>query len=102
MSGVSPMCEISGLLFNSTLLSSLLFFCLFPLLLLSFHFFFFCLLAHSSDFFVKKLAFRHGSCVAARQLLDGGMYSMQLLPYNTGICSYAIIYYSVCSFFESF
>ena len=41
MSDVSPPSGVSGLSFNSTLLSSLLFFCLIPLLFLSCHFSFF-------------------------------------------------------------
>ena len=48
MSDVSPLSGISGLSFDSTLLSPLLFFCLVLLLFLSIVF---CLLALSSNFF---------------------------------------------------
>ena len=51
MSDVSPLFGISGLSFDSTLLSPLLFFCLILLLFVSF---FFCMLVHSSDFFPEN------------------------------------------------
>ena len=94
ISDVSPLSGISGLSFDSTVLSSLLFFCL--VLLLSVFFFF--LQAHSPElfhensaiFFVKRYAFLYGSCLAVRRRqLVGGMCSM--LPYDTGICCYAFI-----------
>ena len=95
MSDVSPLSGISGLSFDSTFISPLLFFCLscYP-----FCFIFFCLLALSSElflenssiFFVKREAFLYGSCLAVRRSeLVGGMYSM--LPYDTGVCYYAFI-----------
>ena len=93
-----PLSGISGLSFDSTLLSPFLFFCLVLLLFLSYLFFFCCLLVHSSElflentliFFVKRKAFLYGSCLAARRSkLVGGMCS--LLPYDTVICCYAFI-----------
>ena len=48
ISDVSPLSGISGLSFDSTLLSPLLFFCLVLVLFLS-YLFFFCLLVHSVD-----------------------------------------------------
>ena len=96
MSDVSPLSGISGLSFDSTFLSPLLFFCLVLLPFLSY--LFFCLLAlssklfpeNSSIFFVKKYAFLYGSCLAVRRSkLVSGMYS--ILPYDTGICCYAFM-----------
>ena len=61
---------------------------------------FFCLLAFSSKLFpenssillVKRQAFLYGSCLVVRRSeLVGGMCSM--LPYDTGICYYAFIYF---------
>ena len=59
--GMSDVCPppllqvgISGLSFDSTRLSSLLFFCRVLLLFLSYLSFFFCLMAHSSDFSPRK------------------------------------------------
>ena len=82
MSDVSPLSGISGLSFDSTLLSSLLFFCLVLLLFLSYLFsacwsillnFFQKILP---IFFVKTYAFLYGSCLAARRSkLVGGMCS---------------------------
>ena len=96
MSDVSPLSGISGLSFDSTLLSSLLFFCLILLPLLSY------LLSACwpilLNFFQKILQyfslrdglFLYGSCLAVRRSkLVGGMCSMQ--PYGTGICCYAFI-----------
>ena len=94
MSDVSPLSEISGLSFDSALLSPLLFFCLVLLPFLSYIF----LLAgpsklfpeNSSIFFFKRWTFLYGSCLAVRRSeLVGGMCSM--LPYDTGICYYAFI-----------
>ena len=112
MSDVSLLPGISGLSFDSTLLSPLLFFCLVLLLFLSYLFFsfFFCHLVHFPElflelfsiFFVKRQAFLYGSSLAARRnKLVGGMCSM--LPYGTGICCHAFIYYFLicycsCSF----
>ena len=62
-----------------------------------------CLLGHSPElfpenssiFFIKRQAFLHCSClVARRSKLVSGMCNM--LPYGTGICCYAFIYY--CKF----
>ena len=92
MSGVSPLSGTSGLSFDSTLLSPLLFFCVILLLFLSF----FCLLVqspelfpeNSSIFFIRIQTFLYGSCLATRRSkLVGGMCSM--LPYDTGIYCYA-------------
>ena len=80
MSDVSPVSGISGLSFDSSLLSRLLFFRLLPLLFLS-CLFFSCLLAHSSFFFfffffsrkflrffrLEMGFFWSGSCLAARR-----------------------------------
>ena len=96
MSDVSPLSGISGLSFDSTLLSALLFFCLalLPYLI------FFCQLVLSSElfpenssiFFIKSQAFLYDSCLAVRRSkLVSGMCS--LLPYGTGICCYAFILY---------
>ena len=52
MSDVSPLSWISGLSFDSTLLSPLLFFCL--VLLLFPYYFFFCLLVHSLELFPEN------------------------------------------------
>ena len=52
MSDVSPLSEISGLSFDSTLLSPLLFFCRVLRLFLSY--LFFCLLAHSPEPFFRR------------------------------------------------
>ena len=72
----------------------------------------FCLLIHSFEFFpensslffVKRLAFSYGSCLAAgRSKLVGGMCSV--LPYGSGICCYASIQFfiaSINSFFSYF
>ena len=96
MSDVSPLSGISGLSFDSTLLSPLLFFCLVLLPFLSY-----CFLPAGpffSTFFQKILQnfslrdrlFLYGSCLAVRRRqLVGGMCSM--LPYDTGICCYAFI-----------
>ena len=97
MSNVSPLFVISGLSFDSTLLSPHSVFCLALLLFLS-YLFFFCLLVHSSELFpensskvcVKRQASLCGFCLAAKSgKLVGGMCSM--LPYGTGICCYAFI-----------
>ena len=62
----------------------------------------FCLLAlssklfpeNSSIFFVERQAFLYGSCLTVRRRqLVGGMCSM--LPYDTGICCYAFIYFRI-------
>ena len=96
MSDVSLLFGISGLSFDSNLLSPLLFFCLVLLLFLSY--LFFCLLVHSPElfpehssiFFVKREALLYGSCLAARRgKMVGDMCSM--LPYGTGICCYTFI-----------
>ena len=52
MSDVSPQSGISGLSFDSTLLSTILFFCLILLLFLSS---FFCVLVHSPELFPEPL-----------------------------------------------
>ena len=52
MSDVSPLSGISGLSFDSTFLSPLLFFCLVLLLFLSY--LFFCLLVHSPELFPEN------------------------------------------------
>ena len=52
MSDVSPLSEISGLSFDSTLLSPLMFFCLVLLLFLSY--LFFCMLVHSPELFPEN------------------------------------------------
>ena len=74
MSDVSLLSGISGLSFDSTLLSSLLIFCVLPLLFLSC--LFFCPLAYCHDsfppensslFLVKRYAFWYGSCLSARR-----------------------------------
>ena len=95
MSDVSPLSGISGLSFDFTLLSPLLFFCLVLLPFLSFSASWPFLL----NFFQKilqyflfrdSLVFLYGSCLAARRSkLVSGMFSM--LPYDTGICCYAFI-----------
>ena len=95
MSDVTPPPSgISGLSFDSTLLSLLLFSCLVLLFFLSF----FCLPVlspelfpeNSFSFFVKRWAYLYGSCLAAgKSKLVDGMCSM--LPYCTGICCYAFI-----------
>ena len=54
MSDVFPMPGISGLSFDSTLLSPLMFCCLLPSLFLS-SFYLFCPLANSPDFFFQKI-----------------------------------------------
>ena len=91
MSDVSPLSGISGLSFDSTLLSPLLFFCLVLLPFLSYRFLPAKLFPeNSSIFFVKRWAFLYGSSLAVRRSeLVGGMCSM--LPYDTGICCYAFI-----------
>ena len=94
MSDVSPLSEVSGLLFDSTSLSPLLFFCLVLLLFLSY---FFCLLVRSSEpfpenssiFFVKIMC---GSCLAARRSkLVGGMCSK--LPWHWYLLLFIYIYF---------
>ena len=114
MSDVSPLSGISGLSFDSTLLSPLLFFCLVLLPFLSYLFlpagpFFQTFSRNSSVFFVKRQAFLYGSCLAVRRSkFVGGMCSM--LPYDTGIFCYAfyitLIFFifiaSVHSFFHTF
>ena len=105
MFDVSPLSGISGLSFDSTLLSPLLFFCLVLLPFLSYLFlpagpFFYTFPENSSIFFVKRQAFLYGSCITVRRSkLVGGMCSM--LPYDNGICCYALIA-SVHSFFYTF
>ena len=91
MSDVSPLSGISGLSFDSTLLSPVLFFCLVLFLFLTYFLstcwsillnFFQKILPR---FFVKTKAFLYGPCSAARgSKLVGGMYNM--LPYGTCIC----------------
>ena len=76
MSDVSPLLGISGLSFDSTLLSSLSFFCLVLLPYLIF----FCLPVLSSELFPAK-----------KSKSVNGMYSVLL--YGTGICCYAFIKY---------
>ena len=91
-----PPSGISGLSFDSTLLSPLLFFCLVLLLFLSYHFlsvgpFFWTFSRKFFNIFVKRKAFLYVSCLAAgRSELVGGMCGM--LPYDTGICCYAFMY----------
>ena len=97
MSDVSPLSGISGLSFDSTLLSPVLFFCLVLFLFLTYLLsacwsillnFFQKILPR---FFIKTKAFLYGPCSAARgSKLGSGMYNM--LPYGTGICCYAFIY----------
>ena len=96
MSDVSPLSGISGLSFDSTLLSPLLFFCL-DLLPFQSDFFSACW-SFLLNFFQKIIQyfslrdrlFLYGSCFAVRRSkLVGGMCSM--LPYGTGICCYAFI-----------
>ena len=98
MSDVSPLSGISGLSFDSTLLSPLLFFCLVlvPFLLYLFSGYWSFLL----NFFQKILQyfsltdrlFLYDSCLAARRSkFVSGVCSM--LPYGTGICCYAYIYF---------
>ena len=77
MSDVSPMSGISGLSFDSTSLSSLLFFCLVLLLFLSY--LFFCLLAHLLNFFQKNHYFLFGVrlfCMAPVQQLGEVSWSV--------------------------
>ena len=96
MSGVSPLSGISGLYFDSTLLSPLLFFLPSSVTLSALSLFCLLALAHSPElfpnnssiFFVKRQAFLYGPCLAAkRSKLVGGMCSM--LPYGSGMCCYA-------------
>ena len=87
-----PQPGFSGLLFDSTLLSTLLFFCINPVTVSIVSFV--CPLVHSPEFFCRKLFnifreetgffFWYGSCLAVRSVLIGDMCSM--LPYDTGIC----------------
>ena len=104
MSDVSPLSGISGLSSDYTLLSPLLFFCLVLVLFLSYLFFFFFSACWSillnffqkilPRFFVKRQAFLYGPCLAARRSkLVGDMCSM--LPYGTGICCYAFIFFFI-------
>ena len=82
MFDVSPLSRISGLSFDSTLLSPLLFFCLVLLPFLSYRFlpvgpFSKLFPENSSIFFVKRQAFLYGSCLAVRRRqLVGAMCSM--------------------------
>ena len=97
MSHVSSLSGISGLSFDSTLLSPLLFFCLILLPFLSNLFsacwpfllnFFQNILQYFS---LRDRLFLYGSCLAARRSkLVGGMCSM--LPYGTGIYLTLCIY----------
>ena len=96
MFDASPLSEISELLFDSTLLSPLLFFCLLPLLFLSSLFFlptgpFFWLFSQkffSIFHFEIGFFFIYSSCFAARRSkFVGNMCSM--LPYGSGICCHA-------------
>ena len=96
MSDVFPLSGISGLSFDSTLLSPLLFFCLVLVLFLSYLFSncWSILLIFSQKIlpivFIKRQAFLYGPCLAARRSkLAGGMFT--ILPYGTGICCYAFI-----------
>ena len=107
---MSPSSGISGLSFDSTLLSILLFFCLTLLLFLSY--IFFCLLVHSPELFpenysiflVKKQAFLYGSCLAARRSkLVSGMCSMlpcchMALVFNVMILYTIFLFYCFCPF----
>ena len=95
MSDVSPLSGISGLSFDSTLLSPLLFVCLVLLPFLSYRFlpagpflnFFQKILQYFS---LRDRLFLYGSCLAVRRRqFVGGMCSV--LPYDTGICCYAFI-----------
>ena len=96
MSDVSPLSGISGLSFDSTLLSPLLFFCLVLLLFLSYLLsacwlillnFFQKILLH---FLLRDRLFLYGSCLTARRRnLVGGICSV--LPYDTGICCYSFM-----------
>ena len=98
MFDVSPLSGISGLSFDSTLLSPLLFFCLVLLLVHSLE------LSQenpSNIFSLRDSFFVYCSCLAARRSkLVGGMCSM--LPYGTGICCYAFIYKKIISSVHSF
>ena len=97
-SDVSSLSWVAGLSFDSTSSARVLF------LFLSY--IFACLLAHSHDFFpsensstffVKRQAFLYGICLAARRgKLVGGMCSK--LPYGTGICCYAFIWFFFISY----
>ena len=95
MSDVSPLSRISGLSFDSTLLSPLLFFCLVLLPFLSYLFllagpFFWTFSRKFFNIFRWEKGFLCDSCLAARRIkLVGGMCSV--LPYGTGICCYAFI-----------
>ena len=98
MAVVSPLSEISGLSFDSTLLFPLLFLCLVLLLFRSYLFsacwpillnFFQKIVQY---FLLRDRLFLCGSCIVARRSkLVGGICSM--LPYDTGICCYAFILY---------
>ena len=102
---------VSGLSFDSTLLSPVLFFCLILLLFLSYLLFFSACWPFLLNFFQKILQyfslidrlFLYDSCLAARRSkLVGSMCSM--LPYGTDICFYAFIYFClfVCFLFVAF
>ena len=98
MSDVSPLSGISGLSFDCTLQSPLVFFCLVLVLFLSYLFLPagpFCW-TFSRKFFQyfssRERFFLHGSCLAARRSKwVCGMCS--ILPDGTGICFYAFFLY---------
>ena len=94
MSDVLPLSGISGLSFDSTLLSPILFFCLVLLIFLSYLFFSACwsillnFFQKILQYFSLRWTFLCGSCFAAwRSTLVSGMCNM--LPSDTGIYCYA-------------